>query len=76
MYRKLENPWKSFELAIGSAKIDPLVTLVDEYGGVSHIAIDDHCYVLYNGSVDGPFRMTAHWYPEAVAALQGLPLPT
>lgn len=46
----------------------PVATLKDEYGGVSHIIIDDHCYVLVNGT-----KTVKHWYKEAVAALQTLP---
>lgn len=27
---------------------EPVATLADEYGGVSHWIVDDHCYVLVN----------------------------
>lgn len=54
----------------------PVATLKDEYGGVSHIVIDDHCYVLVNGSYERGFATVKHWYREAVEAMQGLPLPT
>lgn len=54
----------------------PVVTLKDEYGGVSHIIIDDHCYVLVNGSHERGFATVKHWYREAAEAMQGLPLPT
>lgn len=55
--------------------IKPVATLKDESGGVSHIAIDDHCYILLNGSKDRPFRISSWWYKEAVKALRKLPLP-
>lgn len=56
----------------------PIVTLRDEYGGVSHIIEDDHCYVLVNGSDnnDNEFAMVKHWYPEAAEAMKILPLET
>lgn len=57
----------------GGNTFTPVATLKDEYGGVSHIAVDDHCYVLYNGSVEGQFKPTAWWYAEAVKALINLP---
>lgn len=60
--------WPTAILDNGEA-VQPLVTLEDEYGGVSHIIIDDHCYVLINGSHDCLFSFTAWWYPEAVEAL-------
>jgi hypothetical protein len=50
-------------------EVTPLVTLKDEYGSISHIIIDDHCYVLINGSEERAFKMTCHWYKEAVYAL-------
>lgn len=53
----------------------PVATLKDEFGGVSHIIVDDHCYVLVNGSADRGFDTVKHWYREAVEALQALPLP-
>lgn len=49
--------------------VQPLLTLKDEYGGVSHIILDDHCYVLINGSVGTVCSMVYHWYPEAADAL-------
>lgn len=54
----------------------PIVTLEDEYGGKSQIAIDDHCYVVYNlDSQSGTFRMTHHLYPEVFEVLKTLPMP-
>ena len=55
--------------------VTPVATLKDQYGGISHIIEDDHCYVLINGAVDRPFAMVRHWYPEAVEAMKTLPAP-
>lgn len=52
--------------------VTPVATLKDEHGGVSHIIIDDHCYVLMNGT-EASVAPVRHWFHEAVAALQGLP---
>ena len=51
-----------------NATVTPLVTLKDEYGGISHIINDDHCFVLIN-KVDIYYEPTTHWYQEAVDAL-------
>jgi len=59
----------------GGGRINPLATLKDEYGGVSHIINDDGCYVLVNGSRGGKFTKVYHWYPEAIDAMKGLPTP-
>ena len=72
-YRLQPKPDESVELMDGSI-CTPAATLKDEYGGVSHIIIDDHCYVLVNGEDDqGRCAMVKHWFTEAVVALQGLP---
>ena len=55
--------------------VTPIATLADEHGGMSHIIEDDHCYVLINGGITHNFKMTHHWYPEAVDALKTLPTP-
>lgn len=70
-YRLQTKPDESVRLH-GGATVRPVATLKDEYG-VSHIIIDDHCYVLINGSVERGFGMVKHWFKEAVAALQKLP---
>ena len=75
MYKLQEKP---DELAVTKRgeELHPVATLRDEHGGVSHICIDDHCYVLYNGDdIDGVFYSAKHWYREAVQALKNLPLP-
>jgi hypothetical protein len=51
-----------------SRQATPIATLKDEYGGVSNIIVDDHCYVLVNGS-----NTVKHWYHEAVEVLKTLP---
>ncbi len=58
-------------LLLTGLKHRPVATLKDESGGVSHIIVDDGCYVLVNGN--GDFGTVEHWYPEAVEALKGLP---
>lgn len=63
------------ESITSTGSIKPVATLKDEHGGISQIAIDDHCYVLYNGSDDRPFVAVKHWFKEAVEALKLLPLP-
>lgn len=77
MYVLQEKPDKEAVTENGS-KIFPVATLKDEYGGISHIATDDHCYVLFNGSQKSEghgeiFVAVKHWYKEAVEALKLLP---
>lgn len=75
MYVLQKSPDAKVVLRNGS--IDhPVATLKDEYGGISHIIVDDHCYVLVNGSEDRGFDTVKHWYREAVEAVQKLPLPS
>ena len=73
MYKEQTNPDFQVVMDNGST-LKPLVTLKDEYGGISHIVKDGSCYVLVNGGIDGSvFCKTYHWYPEAVTALRALP---
>ncbi len=72
MYKVQEKPDGMAHLANGSIEVKPLVTLKDEHGGVSHIIMDDHCYVLINGRAGGYFAMVKHWYQEAAIALRDL----
>lgn len=52
------------------SEVRPLVTLKDGSGGVSHIIMDDGCYVLINNCGEGgSFRTASHWYPAAAHAL-------
>jgi len=71
MYKVQEKPDGMARLINGS-EVKPLVTLKDEYGGVSHIIMDDGCYVLINGNKDRRFGMVKHWYYEAAIALRDL----
>lgn len=74
MYKVQEKPDLIITLKNGSTAT-PIITLKDEYGGVSHIIEDDHCYVLVNGSYDTQFDTVKHWYAEAVEAVKTLPGP-
>lgn len=69
MYKLRKKPYKKVKLEGGSIHT-PIATLKDEYGGVSHIIVDDHCYVLVNGK-----NTVKHWFRQAVEAVQQLPLP-
>lgn len=71
MYQLQQTSAKQVILRNGSIHA-PLATLKDEYGGISHIIEDDHCYVLVNGSENGEFGTVKHWHREAVKAIQGL----
>jgi hypothetical protein len=76
MYKLQPSPDPKFWQ--GNREIAPVATLKDQYGGVSHIVEDDHCYVLYNGGngyPGRPFAPVIHWYPEAVEAMKSLPTP-
>jgi len=75
MYKLLDKPYGKAILDNGSTTT-PVATLINESGGVSHIIEDDHCYVLVNGGITRNFKMTHHWYPEAIDALKTLPTPT
>lgn len=67
MYKVVNKTFKNWDY-IG--KGNPLVCLEDQYGGQSVIAVDDHCFVLYNGSDTRDFKPVRHWYEEAVDALK------
>lgn len=76
MYQLQKYPGTAAQLENGST-VTPVATLKDEHGGVSHIIVDDHCYVLINSAAeDGSFRMSYHWYPEAVEVMKQLPVPS
>lgn len=74
MYVLQRTPDETAMLDNGES-ITPVATLKDEHGGVLHIIVDDHCYVLTVGSRKASFRMTSWWNAEAVEALRQLPLP-
>ena len=75
MYILYETPDKEIILESGG-KLTPVATLKDEHGGIVQICMDDHCYVLYLGGEwedkGQPYRITNHWFKEAVEALVGL----
>ena len=82
MYKRVETV-QSITLDNGS-EVAPVATLADEYGGVSHWIVDDHCYVLVNmfQPKDGypadqepkPYgKMVAWIYAEALDVLKELP---
>ena len=74
---------KTFYTNNGKTKRKSVVTLQAPSGQVCHIAEDDHCYVLFNGSGieyggnglrDKNCEMIHHIFPEAFKALKDLPL--
>jgi hypothetical protein len=73
MYVLQAKPEKHVVLDTGSV-VSPVATLKDEWGGVAHIFLDDHCYVLALKN-DDVFRKTDHWFPAAVDAMKSLPTP-
>ena len=75
MYKLQGLPDHKVVLRNGS-EMHPVATLKDEYGGMSHIVEDDHCYVLVNGSEERGFDTVKHWYREAIAAVKDVPLPS
>lgn len=81
MYYQEKEPWTRARLDNGSV-VTPLITLTDEHGGVSHIILDDKCYVLINKGIepiyneeghsnedDPVFKMSPYWYESAAIAL-------
>ena len=67
MYKTVNKTFKNWDYA---SRGNPVICLEDEYGGQSVIAIDDHCFVLYNGSDIRDFKPANHWYKEAADALR------
>lgn len=49
-------------------KVEPLVTLADEYGGKAAILKDDHCLVLLLNVGKG-YKPSSWWFREAVEAI-------
>lgn len=68
---------RKFKTKDGKIEWESCVTLQDDSGQVCHIAEDDHCYVLFNGDdlSDNDCKHIHYIFPEAVKALQSLPLP-
>ena len=77
MYKQIETTPKA-TLSNG-VEITPVATLKDEAGGVAHIWVDDHCYVLGLVKPSGGTAMipvvvpTQHIFHEAMEVLRTLP---
>lgn len=74
MYKQTKATSK-IRLSKGGSIVCPIATLKDEYGGVCHIAEDDHCYVLYQNNSDGTYSLATHIFKEAFEVLRNLPSP-
>ena len=57
------------------AQSKPVATLADEFGGVSQIVRDDHCYTVKLKNRNGQYENTTHFFPEAFEVLKTLPNP-
>ena len=69
---------RKFKTKNGKIEWESVITLQSDSGQVCHIANDDHCYVLFNGDnlSDNDCDHIHYIFPEAVRALQALPLPS
>ena len=69
---------RKFKTKNGKIEWESVITLQSDSGQVCHIANDDHCYVLFNGDnlSDNDCEHIHYIFPEAVRALQALPLPS
>jgi len=75
MYRVSECPEDEVRLQSG-AIVHPLVTFTTDSGHpAAHIIQDSGCYVLLLDR-DDYCILTPWWFPEAVAAVRMLPMPT
>jgi len=72
-YKRIETD--KVALLSSGQNIEPVATLVDEYGGRAQISVDDGCYVLYLLQEDGSYKHTAWIFPEAYNVLKDLPSP-
>ena len=59
----------------GHSIFSPVATLEDESGGIAHIAVDDHCYILAIKRSNGKFSPTPYIFKEAFGVLKKLPYP-
>lgn len=66
MYKKIKRIPETFDIVRCG---QPLVCLEDEKGSQLAIGIDNHCYVLWNGSKTRPFVISPHWCYEAAIEL-------
>lgn len=72
MYKQVETH-KSAMRANGN-KIMPVASLEDEYGGIVHMWIDDHCYVIgINDGLEGDLVILTHIFLEVFQVLKTLP---
>lgn len=72
MYKQVETR-ENLILLENGGDVHAVASLEDEYGGESHIIVDDGCYVLVNGSDEHGYNAVKHWYKEAVQVLKTLP---
>jgi len=73
MYKQIVTHLKA--TLYNGVEFTPVATLADESGGVCHIDIDDHCYVLRLLQPDGKCLTATHIFPEAFEVLKNLPSP-
>lgn len=71
MYKQIKTK-KNLVLKNGS-DVFVAASLKDEYGGESHIIVDDNCYVLVNGNKERGYSTVKHWYKESIQILKTLP---
>jgi len=69
-YKVTGSPWPPVTMDNGGW-VTPVITLTDEFGGVSHIIEDDHCFVLVNRVADN-WAKSYYWFREAAEALVSL----
>lgn len=74
MYKRAKTHKKM--VSIHGIEYTPVATLTDKCGGISHIVVDDGCYVcyLFSPEADG-FVETHYIFPELHEALCSLPKP-
>ena len=79
MYKQTET--KTTASLSNGVEITPVATLEDGYGGVAHIWVDDHCYVLGLEALTNDsdekliVRPTRHIFREAFEVLKTLSSP-
>lgn len=72
MYQQTETT-KEITMQNSGNKIQPVATLVDEWGGMCQIVEDDHCYVVCLKKEDDTYLPTTHIFKEAFDVLKNLP---
>lgn len=72
MYSRVERQSFIYEGKI----IIPVASLRDDFGGWCHVALDDHCYVIYVWHpIDSKFKTTTHIFKEVFNVLKVLKEP-